>query len=111
MGLTLSTDERGVRVWRNDKGQYPNYSISYSKKNESGKYDNCYLSVRFSQRGVDLPNGTDILIRSAFPSFNIGNDGKKYSYWMITDFERMDGEELPDFMKIADVDGDEAPFD
>lgn len=107
MGLIVSTDERGIKVWRDDKGQYPRYSVSVSKKNDQGGYDNCYLPVRF-KNGVDVPNGTEILIKNAFPSFNIGQDGKKYPYYMITEFENMNS--VGGFENIPDGVEEELPF-
>lgn len=115
MGLVLTTDERGVKVWRDDKGQYPRYSISYSKKDEDGNWQNAYMEVRF-HKGVELENGTEIMILDSFPSFNIGKDGKKYQFWFIKDYERMDGQSKVNqtgFKGIdipVDIEEEELPF-
>lgn len=109
MGIVLTTDERGVKVWRDDKGQYPRYSISFSKKDESGKYQNAYIEVRF-KKGIEIANGTDIQINNAFPTFNVGKDGKKYTSWMITDFSYMNGGF--DAVNIPiDIEDEEMPFE
>ena len=87
MAKYVISTEGAVKVWRNDNGSFPNYSVSFSKKNDEGNYVNCYQSIRF-KRGVELENGEEIEIKNAFPSFDIGKDGKKYSYWMVTDFTK-----------------------
>lgn len=108
MGLVFATDEKGLKIWRDDKGQFPRYSYSISRKNDQDKWENCYKDVRF-KKGVDIPNGTVILINSAFESFNVGKDGKKYPYLMINDFEIL--QENGDIvMDVPVSDEDAVPF-
>lgn len=116
MGLTLTTDERGVRVWRDDRYGFPKYSVSISKKLEDGQYDHAYIDVCF-HKGVELENKTDIQIIEAFPTFNVGKDGKKYISWFIKDYERMDGAPKVNNTKgfegvnfPVDLEEDEVPF-
>ena len=106
MGIRITTDEKGLMIWRDDKGQYPNYSYSISRKNDEGNYENAYRQVRF-KKGVDLPNKTLIQINDAFESFNVGKDGKKYPYLMITDFSVM-GDSSP--VDVPDTDAEVIPF-
>lgn len=113
MSLLLITDERGIKVWRDDKGQFPRYSVSVSKKNDQGKYENCYIDVHF-KRDVELANGTEISINASFPSFNVGKDGKKYMYWQIMDFDiisQPDGNKDYGFVNVPDGVEDETPFE
>lgn len=108
MGLVFSTDERGLKIWRDDKGQFPRYSYAISKKNDQDKWENCYREVRF-KKGVEVQNGTVILINKAFESFNVGKDNKKYPYLMISDFEVLDGGDIaiPD---VPDSEEEVVPF-
>lgn len=107
MGIKVTTDEKGTRIWRDDKGQFPRYSYSFSKKNDDGTFSNCYMDCRF-KKGIELENGTDIIIDSAFFSFNVGKDGKKYPYLMITEFHMLDGK---DFIDVPDdISEDAVPF-
>ena len=103
MGLVIKTDDKGIKIWRNDQGQFPRYSYSISRKN-GDTWENAYRDVRFKQ-GVEVENGTVISIKNAFESFNTGKDGKKYPYVMITDFEIMDAGASP--IDIPDAAGDE----
>lgn len=94
MGMRAKTDERGVKVWRDDRGKYPRYSFSISKKNDAGEYDNFYMEIKF-KKGLEEPdNGDNIIINDSFLSFNIWTDeeGKKrtYPYLMVLDYENLD---------------------
>lgn len=94
MGMRALTDERGVKVWRDDKAQYPRYSFSISKKNDKGEYDNFYMEIKF-KKGLEEPdNGDNIIINDAFMSFNvwIDKEGKKKTspYLMVMDYENLD---------------------
>ena len=106
MGLIINTDDKGIRIWRNDKGQYPSYSYSISRKKQDGGYENCYKSVKF-KKDVSVENGTDIIIDHAFESFDTGSDGRKYPYLMISEFHELRNENE---IEIPDVDG-AIPFD
>ncbi|MBQ1296438.1 MAG: hypothetical protein IIY21_20495 [Clostridiales bacterium] len=111
MGFIICTDEKGCKVWRNDEGQYPRYSVSFSKKNEDGSYTNAYQSVKF-KKGVSVENGTMIHIRNAFPSFT-EYQGKKYPYWMITDFVTLDSNGEPvssDFVNVPEGSEEDLPW-
>lgn len=111
MGLKITTDEKGLMVWRNDEGQFPSYSYTVARKNEQGEWENCYRPLRF-KRGVEIQNKTLIAINTAFESFNVGKDGKKYPYLMVTDFNVIQEPEaqidVP--MDIPDTDEEVAPF-
>lgn len=108
MSMTVVTDDKGVRVWRNDEGQFPRYSVGISKKEQDGSYSNCYFPVRF-KKDVSVANATDIKIKTAFFSFSIskGQDGKerKYPYLMITDFETIGASpiDIPDEAELEEA--------
>ena len=108
MGLKITTDDKGIMVFRDDKGQYPSYYYSVSRKNDKDEYESCYRPIRF-KKGIDVQNKTIIAINSAFESFNISKDGKKYPYLMVTDFSIM-GEPEPE-ITIPETDEDAIPFD
>ena len=110
MGLVITTDDKGLKIWRDDKGQFPRYSYSISRKNDNDQWVNVYKDVKF-KNGVDVENGTVISIKKAFESFNISKDGKKYPYLMVSEFEVLEGGNI----QIPDVpaapDGEETvPF-
>lgn len=110
MGLIITTDEKGLMIWRNDRGQFPSYSYSISRKNEKGEYINAYRDVKFKQ-GVELQNKTLISIKNAFESFNVAKDGKKYPYLMITDFDILsDGAGVPEMPDVPDGTDEVIPF-
>ena len=110
MGLHITTDEKGIMIFRDDKRSYPSYYYSVSRKNDKGEYDSCYKTVKF-KKDVSVENKTIISIKNAFESFDINKDDpkKKYPYLMITDFEVMKAPE-PE-ITIPDTDEDAVPFD
>lgn len=117
MGMRAMTDERGVKVWKDDKGEYPRYSYSISKKNDAGEYDNFYMEIKFKKE-LPLPeNGDNIIINDSFLSFNVWKDkeGKKrtYPYLMVLDYENLDSSKPKDtsFIDVPDgIDADAVPF-
>lgn len=113
MGLIIKTDDKGLKIWRSDRGQYPSYSYSIGKKDTNGNYENCYQSVRF-RKGVNLDNGTEIAIDNAFMSFDTGKDGRKWPYLFISDFRIIGGgNNIPDaneYMNIPDKIDEALPF-
>ena len=119
MGIKITTDLRGVKVWRNDKYEYPTYAIQVSRK-EGDTWINEYQKVRF-RRGVEVPNGTLIQIRDGFPTLETWvKDGMEHKriVWMIMDFdyEGMTERPEPSFMEMPDMPDsfsaaeDEIPF-
>ena len=121
MGVRISTDHRGVKVWRSDRGEYPSYAIQVSRK-EGDAWINDYQRVRF-KGGADIPNGTDIYIKDAFPTLEFWvKDGQEHKriVWMIMDYA-FDGQtekpkqtyiempepDMPDSFSAAE---DEIPF-
>ena len=87
MGIRITTDDYGVKVWRSDKYGFPQYSISVGKT-ESGKHE--YKQVQF-RKGVELANGDEIYIDEAFPTLRTWKDKQTgeercREVWMITEF-------------------------
>lgn len=121
MGIKITTDNRGVKVWRSDKYEHPSYAIQVSKREGDG-WINDYQPVRFRQ-GINIPNGTLIYIKNAFPTLDtwVKDDQQfKRKVWMIMEFEAegmkasqtspqmsMEPEDLPDSFSAAE---DEIPF-
>ena len=90
MGIRITTDDYGVRVWRSDNYGRPTYSISIQTKTEDGSYIRDYKQVKF-KGGVELENNREIIIRDAFPTLDTWNDKqtgelKKKEVWVIMDF-------------------------
>lgn len=90
MGIRITTDDYGVRVWRSDNYGRPTYSISIQTKTEDGSYIRDYKQVKF-KGGVELENNSEIIIRDAFPTLDTWNDKqtgelKKKEVWVIMDF-------------------------
>ena len=73
MGIVVTTDDRGVKVWRNDDHGFPQYAIAVSQKQDNGEHIRAYQAVRF-RRGVELSNGDEIFIQHAFPTLNVWSD-------------------------------------
>jgi hypothetical protein len=111
MGLNVSTDDKGLKIWRNDEGQYPRYSYTISRKNQDGTWDNCYQSVRF-KKDVSVSNGVVIKINNAFFSFDTAKDDpkKKYPYLMVTDFSVISEPEPEISIPESAGDADVVPF-
>lgn len=114
MGLRAQTDERGIKIWCDTKGDYPRYSFSIGKKNDSGSYDNFYMEVKFKKDLVAPNNGDEIIIKDSFLSFNVwtGKDGKKHTspYLMIQDFDMLSGGAPAAIVDIPDDADEEMPF-
>jgi hypothetical protein len=122
MGIRIATDDRGIKVWRSDRGQYPSYAVQVSKK-EGDAWINEYQKIHF-KGGADIPNGTVIHIQDAFPALESWvKDGQQYKriVWIIMEWS--DGvapyqaksqapaqgsfDDLPDSFQAAE---DEIPF-
>ena len=111
MGLTVTTDEKGVIVYAKEmEGKNGNkftlYSLGVSSKDFNGNYVSGFIQCAF-KKGVVLANKAKIKINRAFFIVNKGSDGKCYTKLMITDFVILDsGEtamnEADNYIKIAD---------
>jgi len=98
MGILLTTDERGVKIFRKDgvskNGKnYSLYSFSVSSKDMSGNWISAYIDCRF-KKGIAINNGAVIKIKNAFPTSSEFNGQTKVS-WMITDFDIISDGETP----------------
>lgn len=111
MGLKLTTDDKPVMIFRNDKEYngttFPTYTISVSSKDKEGNWANGYIDCLF-KKGVEIENKTKIFIKNAFPVSSKGKD-KVYTKWMITDFE-IEGQTKDDFMAIPESINEEVPW-
>ena len=75
MGIRITTDEYGVKVYRQDKNGFPQYYIRISKKLENGEYVADWQEVRF-RKGVELANKEEINISDGFETLNTWTDKK-----------------------------------
>ena len=90
MGIKIKTDDYGVKVWRSDKYQYPQYSVAIWQDTENGERVTEYKQLQF-RRGVELGNGEEIIINDAFPTLRTWKDKKTgeikhREVWMVLDF-------------------------
>ena len=117
MGLIVTSDDKGVKVFANERdganGKFTSYSIGVSSKNQDGEWVNGYINCRF-KKGVTVPNKSKIEIKKAF-FVATKSGGKAYTHLMITDFKVLSEEgtaeqSADDFMKIPDGAEDEVPF-
>lgn len=117
MGLIVSTDDKGVKVYANEKegayGKFMTYSLGVNSKNKDGEWVNGCINCKF-KKDVSVANKTKIKIKSAF-FVATKSGGKSYTHLMITDFDILEsGETASDsadeFMKIPEGVEDEVPF-
>lgn len=118
MGLTVTSDEKGVKVIRKDKewsgGTFATYSLMVSSK-VNDEWQNGFIDCTF-KKGVELDNKTVIKINNAFYVVNKGKDDRAYVKLMITDFEILtQGQAKPKtdadgFMVIPENIDEELPF-
>lgn len=96
MGIKIKTDDKGVKVWRSDKYQYPQYSVMIWHDTDDGERVTEYKQLQF-RRGVELANQDEIIINDAFPTLRIWKDKqtgelKHREVWMVLDFKFKTGE-------------------
>ena len=105
--MTITSDKPEM-IFRDDKGQYPRYSIGVSSKTPDGEWIKGYVPCKF-KKGVEIENMTKILIKNSFYSVS---KGEKYNFVsiMITDFEKVEEEKKDDFMDIPSGIEEELPF-
>lgn len=119
MGIKIQTDNKPVKVWRSDRGQYPSYAIQVSKK-EGDAWVNDYQKVRF-RGSPDIPNGTEIRISDGFPTLETwvkdGVEHKRivwvlmdYSYPGMTEKPKQTFVEMPDYPDSFNSAEDDIPF-
>ena len=88
MGIDISTDKYGVKVWRSDKTRYPSYYIKISTKFDD-KWFSETQAIKF-RHGVELENGSEIYIDSAFDKLDVWKDRngeyQQRRVWQITEF-------------------------
>lgn len=69
MGLKITTDDKGVRIWRADKvssngNPYTRYFTKVSSK-DGDEWVSAFIDVLFP-KGTNIADKTDILIKDAF---------------------------------------------
>lgn len=129
MGLTVTSDDKGVKVYVKNKewsgGSFKTYSIGISSKGKDGNWVNGYLDAQFKKDDANkITNKCKIHIKNAFFTVSESN-GKKYTKLFITEFDvleagetpndsadgfvSIDDGDVPDFMKV-DGELEEMPF-
>lgn len=117
MGVTLKTDEKGIKVIRKDGtskagNPYTMYSLMYSFK-VGEEWKNGFIDAGF-KKGVEIANKSKIIIKDAFltgTEFN-GNTKPKI---IVMDFDVLEGGDAPkpsadDFLMVTDDMQEEMPF-
>ena len=94
MGLQITTDEKGVKVIRQDKTSqngtpYTRYSLMVSSK-DGDEWVNGFIDCAFP-KGTDIPNKSIIQIKNAFYLTSKYQD-KVYTKIFIKDFEIVQGD-------------------
>lgn len=115
MGLVVSSDEKGVRIFAKENegpnGKFTLYSLGVNSKNQNGEWVNGYINCKF-KKGVSVPNKTKIKIdRAFFVATKSGN--KSFTHLMITDFSVIDegaDQGSDGFVNIPEGIEDEQPF-
>ena len=97
------TAGKKYRIWRNDYNGRTYYNIQITQKNYDGTIDKYYRPVEFS-KGVDLANGTDIIIKSGFENLwsNKNDKHNPITTIRITEFEIVENKELMEKQAYAD---------
>lgn len=119
MGLKITTDDKGVMIFRQDKTSqsgtpYTQYSMGVSSKDTNGEWVNGFVECGF-KKGVEVPNKSKISINNAFYTVNEYNS-KKYYKVMITDFNILEsGQAAPvapadGFVNVPDGIDEDLPF-
>lgn len=90
MGIRITTDDFGVKVWRSDKFGFPQYAVRISKRQASGDFVNEYQPIKF-RKGVELANGDEIYINDGFSFLEVWQDKqtgetRHKQVWQIMDF-------------------------
>lgn len=78
------TGETFVNAFDNQYGK--RYSITLSKKNADGNWENGYISAQF-KKDVVLNSGTKINVKNGWLTFYKNKDNKYVPYVFINDFE------------------------
>jgi len=120
MGLKISTDDKGVKIYRKDRdtkngGKFATYCMGVSSKTMDGTWVNGFVDCLF-KKGVEVNHKAVIKINNAFPTVNEYN-GNKYVKWFILDFEVIEDGEKPveppkdeDFMTVPEFADGELHF-
>ena len=118
MGLIVKTDEKGVKIFANEKkgpnGSFTSYCVGINTKNISGDgWTSGYINCRF-KKGIEVPNKTKIKINSAF-FMATKSGGRTYTNLMITDFDVLEpgdsaAGDADSFMKIPEGVDEDVPF-
>lgn len=118
MGVTLKTDEKGIKVIRKDGtskagNPYTLYSLMYSFK-VGDEWKNGFIDAGF-KKGVDLANKSKIIIKDAFLTGSEFNGTIKPKI-IVMDYEVLEGGDAPKpaddgaWMNIPDGIENELPF-
>ena len=81
---SVITGETFVNAFENEYGK--RYSMTISKKNPDGNWENGYINAQF-KKGVDLASGSKINIKNGWLSCYKSKDNKYVPFVFVNDFE------------------------
>lgn len=104
-----------ARIYRKDFDGKPRYTTQLSKKDKDGNWINGYIGIQFN-KGVELPDKTDIELINAWIDFYLTKDNKTVTQIRCTEFEcesqdvpRTKPPEIPEGFAALE-DDDDIPF-
>ena len=118
MGLKVTTDDKGVRIWRVDKvssngNPYTRYFTKVSSK-DGDEWVSAFIDVLFP-KGTNIADKTDILIKDAFYLVSKYQDKTSMKLY-IKEWEVVGAAQAPQtdadgFMNVPEgIDEDDLPF-
>lgn len=118
MAFKITTDDKGIRVFRKDReysgGTFATYFTKVSSKDKDGNYKDAFLDLQF-RKGVSLNHKAEIIINNAFFVTSEYKDNVKIKL-MVMDFDVKDEGVAPTttntdgFMNIPEGTQEELPF-
>ena len=96
-----------IKVWVNEYNGNTYYQTSLSKKKYAngqytGEFEYGNIPLKFKS-GVSFTNGEQIELKNAWLSFYKTRDNKTVPQIVVTEFDRVGGEQLDDFSAVDEV--------
>lgn len=121
MGLKITTDDKGVRIWRVDKvssngNPYTRYFTKVSSR-DGDEWVSAFIDVLFP-KGTNIADKTDILIKDAFYLVSKYQDKtsmklyiKEWEVFGVAPESQIGKTDSDGFMNVPEgIDEDELPF-
>ena len=110
MGIRIEVSG-DAKVFRKEwDGGRSSFSVSLSKKNKDGKWESKFIPLRMRKSDAEkLHNKDEIVIESAFMSFDMKDDGKPGDLYIFLDKYTVKGG-IPSGFQVMDDDTESIPF-